>query len=71
MFCCGLRKCKLMIWINDTDYRLINVDYNENYVREQVERLREFYVKKMLNRIVDDIDDRLVFSKVFNKFMHF
>ncbi|XP_071144096.1 uncharacterized protein [Mytilus edulis] len=70
MFCTELRKCKLLIWLNPDEFQFIEVPYDEQYVCEHVARLRTFYFKKMMNIIVDEIeDDRLVFSKAFIKFM--
>ena len=70
MFCTGLKKCKLLIWLSPNDFKFIDVKYDDTFVRDNVNRLRSFYAKKMMNRIVDEIEeDRLVFSKSFKKFM--
>ena len=66
MFCAYLRKCKLLIWRCKDDYILVDVQYNADYVHQQIQRLRTFYVKKMMLRIVDEIEnERLVFSSVY------
>lgn len=66
MFCTGLKKCKLLIWLSPNDFKFIDVKYDETFVRDNVNRLRSFYAKKMTNRIVDEVEeDRLVFSKSF------
>lgn len=71
MFCTGLRKCKLLIWLNENDHSFLDVEYDENYVTSHVTRLRTFYAKKMLSCLVDEIEeDRLMLSKSFKKFMH-
>ncbi|CAG2227127.1 unnamed protein product [Mytilus edulis] len=68
MFCTRVRKCKLLIWLNPDEFQFIEVPYDEQYVCEHVARKRKFYFKKMMNIIVDEIeDDRLVFSKVLDK----
>ncbi|VDI48025.1 Hypothetical predicted protein [Mytilus galloprovincialis] len=70
MYCTGLRKGKLYLWRCPDDFILINVDYDQEYVREQVQRLKDFYVRKMIPRIVDEVDsDRLTFSRLFCNFM--
>jgi hypothetical protein len=36
MFCAYLRKCKLLIWRCKDDYILVDVQYNADYVHEQI-----------------------------------
>ncbi|CAG2205622.1 unnamed protein product [Mytilus edulis] len=70
IYCTGLRKGKLYMWRCPNDFILINVDYDQEYVREQIQRLKDFYVRKMIPRIVDEVDsDRLTFSRLFCNFM--
>ena len=70
MYCTGLRKCKLLLWRCSDDHKLIDIDYNQIYVENQIERLKKFYFTKMLHRIVDDVDsDRLILCRTFRNFM--
>lgn len=70
MFCTGLKKCKLLIWLSPNDFKFIDVKYDDTFARDNVNRFRSFYAKKMMNGIVDEIEeDRLVFNKSFKKFM--
>ena len=70
MFCTGLRKCKLLVWVNPHDFQFVDVEYNLAYINEHLNRLRTFYIKKMLPRIADEFEeDRLKFSKLFIKFL--
>ena len=70
MFCTGLKKSKLCVWRCPLDFVLIDIDYDQNYVEEHIQRLKEFYTRKMLPRIVDEIDnERLTFSRLFNNFL--
>ena len=71
MYCTGLRKCKLLIWLSADDHKFVDVFYDETYIINHVTRLRNFYAKKLLPCIVDEIqEDRLMMNKAFNKFMH-
>ena len=48
----------------------VDVLYDQDYVTFHINRLRDFYYKKMMNRIVDEIDnDRLTFNKLFMIFL--
>jgi hypothetical protein len=70
MFCTGLKKCKLLIWLSPNDFKFIDVKYDDTFARDNVNMFRSFYAKKMMNGIVDEIEeDRLVFNKSFKKFM--
>lgn len=70
MFCTGLQKSKLCVWRCPLDFVLIDIDYDQNYVEEHIQRLKEFYIRKMLPRIVDEIDnERLTFSRLFKKIL--
>ncbi|VDI72302.1 Hypothetical predicted protein [Mytilus galloprovincialis] len=70
MFCTGLHKAKIFIWRSPDDNILIDIAFDEDYIQQLVRRLRTFYSNKMLNRIVDEIDnDRLVLSRIFRNFM--
>ena len=71
MHCTGVRKCKLLIWPSADDHKFVDVFYDETYIINHVTRLRNFYAKKLLPCIVDEIqEDRLLMNKAFNKFMH-
>jgi hypothetical protein len=71
MYCTGLRKCKLLIWLSADDHKFVDVFYDETYIINHVNRLRNFYAKKLLPCIVDEIqEDRLMMNKTLNKFMH-
>ena len=71
MYCTGLRKCKLLIWLSADDHKFVDVFYDETYIINHVNRLRNFYAKKLLPCIVDEIqEDRLMMNKTFNKFIH-
>jgi hypothetical protein len=53
------------------DHKFVDVFYDETYIINHVTRLRNFYAKKPLPCIVDEIqEDRLMMNKAFNKFMH-
>ena len=53
------------------DHKFVDVFYDETYITNHVTRLRNFYAKKPLPCIVDEIqEDRLMMNKAFNKFMH-
>ena len=70
MFCTGIQKSKLWVWRCPLDFALIDIDYDQNYAEELIQRLKEFYTRKMLPRIVDEIDnERLTFSRLFNNFL--
>ncbi|CAC5420784.1 unnamed protein product [Mytilus coruscus] len=70
MFCTGLHKAKIFIWRSPDDNILIDIAFDQEYIQQLVSRLRTFYSNKMLNRIVDEIDnDRLVLSRIFRNFM--
>lgn len=53
MFCTGLKTARLMIWTPDENV-VLNVQFDEMFVREQVKRLRAFYFSCMLPRLVDE-----------------
>ncbi|CAC5397820.1 unnamed protein product [Mytilus coruscus] len=61
MYCTGLKQCKLLVWMGVDEHKYIDILYNETYVNNQVTRLKNFYVKKLLPCLVNEIqDDRLM-----------
>lgn len=70
LYCSELKKCKLLIWKSADDNIIVNVEYNQTYVEEVIQRLKTFYIKKMMHIIVDEMEnDRLVLGKMFKSFM--
>ena len=68
MFCTGLKKSKFCVQRCPLDFVLIDIDYDQNYAKEHIQRLEEFYTRKMLPRIVYEIDnERLTFNRLFPK----
>ncbi len=63
MYCCDLKKAKLLIWKDRDSFKLISVDYNSQFITNTVSRLKDFYFTKLLPRIVDDHNaNRLILS---------
>lgn len=70
MFCTGLKKSKLCVWRCPIDFVFIDIDYDQNCAKEHIQRLEGFYTRKMLPRIVYEIDnERLIFSSLFQKIL--
>lgn len=55
MHCTGTEMCKFFVWCSG-GHVLIDVNYNPDFVKRAVERLKTFYFQTMLPRIVDDFD---------------
>ena len=55
MLCTGLQHSVLVIWGGSESLKL-QVPFNQTYVDQHVERLRNFYFSKMLPKVVDDFD---------------
>ena len=69
MFCTGLRKCLFFVW-SDKGQAVVEVDYNEEYVMNTVNRLKKFYFISMLPRLADAFKDgRLCLSKAYRDLM--
>jgi hypothetical protein len=43
MYCTGLRKCKLLIWLSADDHKFVDVFYDETYIINHVNRLRNWW----------------------------
>ncbi|CAC5376654.1 unnamed protein product [Mytilus coruscus] len=54
MYCTGLKQCKLLVWLGVDEHTYIDILYNETYVNNQVTRLKNFYVKKLLPCLVNN-----------------
>lgn len=57
MFCTGKKSCKFFVW-SEQGHVLINIEYNDLYVNQEVSRLKQFYFQKMLPRLADDFRER-------------
>ena len=52
------------------DHKFVDVFYDETYIINHVTILRNFYAKKPLPCIVDEIQEDRLMNKTLNKFMH-
>jgi hypothetical protein len=53
-----------LIWLSADDHTFVDVFYDETYIINHVNRLRNCYAKKLLPCIVDEIqEDRLMMNK--------
>lgn len=69
MFCTGVHACKFFVW-TARGHILLDVGYNDAFVQRHVERLRKFYLGKMLPRLTDDFrEGRLRLTLAYRKLM--
>lgn len=63
-----MQLCKLVIWTTN-EYKVIEVQHDQQFCESAISRLRLFYFNKLLPRVVDDFESgRLTISKKYIKF---
>lgn len=56
MHCTGTKHCQFFAWEDKSDdYVLVSVDYDRGFIQNILPRLRSFYFKHLLVRLVDDV----------------
>lgn len=69
MFCTGRRKCKFFVWTSKGEI-CVDVMFNANFVKKEIQRLRKFYFLHMLPRLASDFHDgRLQFCNTYETVM--
>ena len=69
MLCTGLQDCKFVVFTDPAHSLVVDIPFSATFVSKEVERLKKFYFRHLLPRIVDDFESgRFQFRSEYGEF---